>query len=740
MSAKSRRRALSAIDCLSSSTPKVSANNGRTRKSVSALKLETNLLSESVDNNLSTSLSSSKTSDQDDFDKSKENIFAVDDLVWAKAKGFQYWPAKIIKKPLVKNDSSNKCKEYYVTFFGQHQTSYVSQSSIKPYSSEKIRIDALKRIKKEKHLKESIDEADREAQRSVVLNSTGIKINGVNSAVSNNELPSVEEELNLIKKSKSYTKGESSFMNDSDTKSNGTPNLSRRSVRSCCSKTNELATVLQNKSNIKTPSQLQQQRSKIARLTGEELEKAIKSSKQKFEEFRLKSAEINTIKEKMSNKKKRSLSVDIKTELIMSKTNNENTPLMESKTKKRRTKYKDEDDAHDESQREQQTISKESSSSQLEDMTEACAAESPLLPIDLGLSQTSEAVSNATNLLSETNALKFKSVTLIVDTNSTIFSKLHALTYYLIEKLGQYYEQIGKQCGDDQLLVSVYDISVCTKKKQQQQNNTTTNSTIEEQNGKPISPNSSSYSLEDEPEEFELVSQAKSPISNSSIKIEKKKRDKRKVLESYLNTNVVKLSQIQLNFVNEFNQAIKSDLILSLVDCSSTDDSDKNVQIFNQCFEDYDVQNLKYISLAPLKCAHHYHYHFKYTGASFLEAPLHLVSTLEKETNLRPYLKLYVSSWGNEFYSSCLKLLNLLVEEKNIIFKDTLFGAPSKLVRALKTTQLEETLDAALEQLMQTEWRASSDLFESVLGNELQELIDFKFSLIKSYLTRISKN
>lgn len=82
MSAKSRRRALSAIDCLSSSTPKVSANNGRTRKSVSALKLETNLLSESVDNNLSTSLSSSKTSDQDDFDKSKENIFAVDDLVW----------------------------------------------------------------------------------------------------------------------------------------------------------------------------------------------------------------------------------------------------------------------------------------------------------------------------------------------------------------------------------------------------------------------------------------------------------------------------------------------------------------------------------------------------------------------------------------------------------------------------------------------------------------------------------
>lgn len=106
----------------------------------------------------------------------------------------------------------------------------MSQSSIKPYSSEKIRIDALKRIKKEKHLKESIDEADREAQRSVVLNSTGIKINGVNSAVSNNELPSVEEELNLIKKSKSYTKGESSFMNDSDTKSNGTPNLSRRSV------------------------------------------------------------------------------------------------------------------------------------------------------------------------------------------------------------------------------------------------------------------------------------------------------------------------------------------------------------------------------------------------------------------------------------------------------------------------------------------------------------------------------
>ena len=62
------------------------------------------------------------------------------------------------------------------------------------------------------------------------------------------------------------------------------------------------------------------------------------------------------------------------------------------------------------------------------------------------------------------------------------------------------------------------------------------NCIIDEQNGK-VSPNTSSSTCEDEPQEFELVSQAKSPISNSSIKIEKKKRDKRKVSENYFFIN-----------------------------------------------------------------------------------------------------------------------------------------------------------------------------------------------------------
>ena len=39
---------------------------------------------------------------------------------------------------------------------------------------------------------------------------------------------------------------------------------------------------------------------------------------------------------------------------------------------------------------------------------------------------------------------------------------------------------------------------------------------------------------------------------------------------------------MQLNFVNEFDQAIKSDVILSLVDLSIKNDSDKNGKIFGQ--------------------------------------------------------------------------------------------------------------------------------------------------------------
>ena len=80
MSAKKRRQTISSIDAINStSTPKQSISK-RTRKSISGLKLEANLLSESIENNLSTSLSSSKISENnDDVEKPQ---FALDEIVW----------------------------------------------------------------------------------------------------------------------------------------------------------------------------------------------------------------------------------------------------------------------------------------------------------------------------------------------------------------------------------------------------------------------------------------------------------------------------------------------------------------------------------------------------------------------------------------------------------------------------------------------------------------------------------
>ena len=80
MSAKKRRQTISSIEAINStSTPKQSISK-RTRKSISGLKLEANLLSESIENNLSTSLNSSKISENnDDVEKTQ---FVLDEIVW----------------------------------------------------------------------------------------------------------------------------------------------------------------------------------------------------------------------------------------------------------------------------------------------------------------------------------------------------------------------------------------------------------------------------------------------------------------------------------------------------------------------------------------------------------------------------------------------------------------------------------------------------------------------------------
>ena len=71
--------------------------------------------------------------------------------------------------------------------------------------------------------------------------------------------------------------------------------------------------------------------------------------------------------------------------------------------------------------------------------------------------------------------------------------------------------------------------------------------------------------IQDEEEGYDLISYAKSQNSESFITIQKKKKGKKKDLEIYLNSNISELTNLELNYVDEIENAFKSELILSLV-------------------------------------------------------------------------------------------------------------------------------------------------------------------------------
>lgn len=81
----------------------------------------------------------------------------------------------------------------------------MAKEFIRAYDCNKTRAEALKKAKKTPNLQLSIDEADKQSQRSVIVDSNCVKINGVSASTSTDKsLLSVDEELKMIKQENKY--------------------------------------------------------------------------------------------------------------------------------------------------------------------------------------------------------------------------------------------------------------------------------------------------------------------------------------------------------------------------------------------------------------------------------------------------------------------------------------------------------------------------------------------------------
>ncbi|KAI7691683.1 Putative oxidoreductase GLYR1 -like protein, partial [Sarcoptes scabiei] len=73
---------------------------------------------------------------------SGESKFKLHDLVWAKMKGFPFWPARVINNESTKRTKNQQC----VLFYGTNDIGYVHEDQIKPYEEHKEQFSKIKKM------------------------------------------------------------------------------------------------------------------------------------------------------------------------------------------------------------------------------------------------------------------------------------------------------------------------------------------------------------------------------------------------------------------------------------------------------------------------------------------------------------------------------------------------------------------------------------------------------------------
>lgn len=191
--------------------------------------------------------------------KANEVTFKINDQVWAKKLNqTKFWPALISEIP------SLLIGEYKVDFYGTEKNSAYIKSSELIHLSDSSNPN---RGRLDKNISEAFELAMNDSQGKKLSNLAESKINDINEVggcIQNNE--------NVIE--------------------NGESNLKEKRDAAKAAKT----------ALIKTPSQLQQQRTKIKNVKGQELDDICESTKKKYDQF--KSISENFIKINTNQKKR----------------------------------------------------------------------------------------------------------------------------------------------------------------------------------------------------------------------------------------------------------------------------------------------------------------------------------------------------------------------------------------------------------------------------------------------------
>ncbi|XP_059145552.1 cytokine-like nuclear factor N-PAC [Physella acuta] len=109
--------------------------------------------------------------------------FKIGDLVWAKMKGFQAWPGKIVEPKDGVKKPSNKKNVHFVYFYGSENYAWIQEENIYPYPEYKSKYEGSSRIPR--GFKEALEAIENEHQ--AILASGPLE-----------NLPSIDEEVALM--------------------------------------------------------------------------------------------------------------------------------------------------------------------------------------------------------------------------------------------------------------------------------------------------------------------------------------------------------------------------------------------------------------------------------------------------------------------------------------------------------------------------------------------------------------